>query len=169
MTSEGKALSGPKDYGPWKFSRQSGSRRSVTTEAIISVLLRFYYGFIRTLISIVSCDFFYVNENLWSLFSLFIDILLIFFPLSGNQSVFKIPRIFCYLCFTSFTQKNNQRILRIFETNTHLPLCTVWPQAFILETLLNNAMQIKHSTYLETRRKISVCVVHSISFSVYLQ
>lgn len=62
-----------------KFSRQSGSRRSVTTEAIISVLLWFYYGFIRTLISIVSCDFFYVNENLWSLFSLFIDILLIFF------------------------------------------------------------------------------------------
>lgn len=104
-----------------------------------------------------------MNENLWSLFSLFIDILLNFFHLYQEISLSLKYQEYFVICVLRFTQTINQRIPRIFETNTHLPLCTIWPQAFILETLHNNAMQIKHSTYLETRRKISVCVVHSIS------
>lgn len=107
-----------------KFSRQSGSRRSVTTEAIISVLLRFYYGFIRTLISIVSCGFL-MNENLWSLFSLFIDIL-IFFHLYQEISLSLKYQEYFVICVLRVLHRQLIREFSGSLKQIHIYLCALY-------------------------------------------
>lgn len=100
-----------------KFSRQSGSRRSVTTEAIISVLLWFYYDcFVRI---------FFMNENLWSLFSLFIDIL-IFFHLYQEISLSLKYQEYFVICVLRVLHR---KLIREFPGSLkqiHIYLCALY-------------------------------------------